>query len=149
MQEQQVVSSNQQERDVFGFAYRNGIASIQGLFIRDNKLLGSKSFYPKVPAQSSDAEVFQSFVLQFYLAGNKIIPQQIVIPCELEEQTAIEDMLTKEAGRKIQFYKGVRDEKRRYLDLANTNAETALESRQNHQNSSFARYIELQPISEF
>jgi len=149
VQEQQWVSGNQQEMDVFGFAYRNGIASIQGLFIRDNKLLGSKSFYPKVPAQSSDAEVFQSFVLQFYLAGNKIIPQQIVIPCELDEQTAIENMLSKEAGRKIQFYKGVRDEKRRYLDLANTNAETALESRQSHQKSVFARYIELEQILEF
>jgi excinuclease ABC subunit C len=149
VQEQQWVSGNQQEMDVFGFAYRNGIASIQGLFIRDNKLLGSKSFYPKVPAQSSDAEVFQSFILQFYLAGNKITPQQIVIPCELEEQPAIEALLTKEAGRKIQFYKGVRDEKRRYLDLANTNAETALESRQSHQKSVFARYIELEQILEF
>ncbi|WP_369809329.1 excinuclease ABC subunit UvrC [Paraglaciecola sp. MB-3u-78] len=149
VQEQQWVSGNQQEMDVFGFAYRNGIASIQGLFIRDNKLLGSKSFYPKVPAQSSDAEVFHSFILQFYLAGNKIIPQQIVIPCELEDQPAIEEMLSKQAGRKIQFYKGVRDEKRRYLNLANTNAETALESRQSHQKSVFARYIELEQILEF
>jgi excinuclease ABC subunit C len=149
VQEQQWVSGNQQEMDVFGFAYRNGIAAIQGMFIRDNKLLGSKSFYPKVPAESSDAEVFQSFVLQFYLAGNKIIPQQIVIPCELEEQPAIEALLSKEAGRKIQFYKGVRDEKRRYLELANTNAETALESRQSHQKSVFARYIELEQILEF
>ncbi|WP_299074248.1 excinuclease ABC subunit UvrC [uncultured Paraglaciecola sp.] len=149
VQEQQWVSGNQQEMDVFGFAYRNGIASIQGLFIRDNKLLGSKSFYPKVPAQSNAAEVFQSFVLQFYLAGNKIIPQQIVIPCELTEQAAIEALLSKEAGRKVQFYKGVREEKRRYLDLANTNAETALESRQSHQKSVFARYIELEQILEF
>ena len=125
VQEQQWVSGNQQEMDVFGFAYRNGIASIQALFIRDTKLLGSKSFYPKVPAESSAAEVFQSFILQFYLAGNKLVPQQIVIPCELEDLTAIEALLSKEAGRKIQFYKGVRDEKRRYLDLANTNAETA------------------------
>ncbi len=149
VQEQQWVSGNQQEMDVFGFAYRNGIATIQGLFVRDNKLLGSKSFYPKVPAQSSDAEVFQSFILQFYLAGNKIIPQQIVIPCELADQPAIEEMLSKEAGRKVQFYKGVRDEKRRYLNLANTNAETALESRQSHQKSVFARYIELEQILEF
>ncbi|MDP5041140.1 MAG: excinuclease ABC subunit UvrC, partial [Paraglaciecola sp.] len=90
IQEQQWVSGDQQELDVFGFAYRNGIASIYGLFIRDNKLLGSKSFYPKVPAQSSAEEVFQSFILQFYLAGNKLIPKQIVIPQELAEQEAIE-----------------------------------------------------------
>ncbi|MCF2950138.1 excinuclease ABC subunit UvrC [Paraglaciecola aquimarina] len=149
VQEQQWVSGEQQEMDVFGFAYRNGIASIQGLFIRDNKLLGSKSFYPKVPSESSAQEVFQSFILQFYLAGNKTIPQQIVIPCELTEQASIEALLTKEAGRKIQFFKGVREEKRRYLDLANTNAETALESKQNQQKSVFARYLELEKILEF
>ncbi|MEO9944556.1 excinuclease ABC subunit UvrC [Paraglaciecola sp.] len=149
VQEQQGVSGDQQEMDVFGFAYRNGIASIQGMFIRDNKLLGSKSFYPKVPADSTAEEVFESFVLQFYLAGNKVIPQQIVTPIELNEQAAIESVLSTEAGRKIQFYKGVRDEKRRYLDLANTNAENALISKQSHQKSVFARYVELEKILEF
>jgi excinuclease ABC subunit C len=149
VQEQQWVSGEQQEMDVFGFAYRNGIASIQGMFIRDNKLLGSKSFYPKVPAESTEEEVFESFILQFYLAGNKLIPQQIVIPRPLAEQTAIEAVLSTQAGRKIQFYKGVREEKRRYLSLANTNADNALESRQNHQKSVFARYLELEQILEF
>lgn len=149
VQEQQWVSGEQQEMDVFGFAYRNGIACIQGLFIRDNKLLGSKSFYPKVPSESTAEEVFQSFLLQFYLAGNKLIPQQVVIPCAIDEQGSIEALLTTEAGRKIQFFKGVRDEKRKYLDLANTNADTALESRQNHQKSVFARYLELEKILEF
>ena len=149
VQEQQWVSGNQEEMDVFGFAYRNGIASIQGLFIRDNKLLGSKSFYPKVPANASDEEVFQSFILQFYLAGNKVIPKQIITPVELSEQSAIEELLTKEAGRRIQFYRGARDEKRRYLELANTNAENALIARQGQQKSVFARYTELEKILDF
>ncbi|WP_166423872.1 excinuclease ABC subunit UvrC [Paraglaciecola sp. 20A4] len=149
VQEQQWVSGNQEEMDVFGFAYRNGIASIQGLFIRDNKLLGSKSFYPKVPANASDEEVFQSFILQFYLAGNKVIPKQVITPVELTEQSAIEELLTKEAGRRIQFYRGARDEKRRYLELANTNAENALIARQGQQKSVFARYTELEKILDF
>ena len=149
IQEQQWVSGDEQELDVFGFAYRNGIASIYGLFIRDNKLLGSKSFYPKVPAQSSEEEVFQSFILQFYLAGNKLIPKQIVIPQELAEQEAIELLLSKEAGRKIQFFKGVRDEKRRYLQIANNNAENALIAKQSQQKSVYARFLELEQILEF
>lgn len=149
IQEQQWVSGDQQELDVFGFAYRNGIASIYGLFIRDNKLLGSKSFYPKVPAQSSAEEVFQSFILQFYLAGNKLIPKQIVIPQELVEQEAIELLLSKEAGRKIQFFKGAREEKRRYLQIANNNAENALIAKQSQQKSVYARFLELETILEF
>lgn len=148
VQEQQWVSGNQQELDVFGFAYRNGIASIQGFFIRDNKLLGSKSFFPKVPAQSNEAEVFQAFILQFYLADNKSIPKQIVIPIEFAQSQAIEALLSDKAGYKVQFFKGVRDEKKRYLNLANTNAENALQARQNQQKSVFARYLELEKVLE-
>ena len=59
IQEQQFVSGTQEELDVFGYAFRNGIASIQGLFIRDNQLLGSKSFFPKVPKGFEPNEVFQ------------------------------------------------------------------------------------------
>lgn len=148
VQEQQWVSGDQQEMDVFGFAYRNGIASIQGFFIRDNKLLGSKSFFPKIPANSSPEEIFESFILQFYLAANKIIPKQIVVPIKLADKDAIESVLSSEAGRKIQFYSGSRDEKKRYLELANTNAETSLDAKQNQQKSVFARFVELEKVLE-
>lgn len=146
VQEQQWVSGDQPEMDVFGFAYRNGIASIQGFFIRDNKLLGSKSYFPKVPADVSPQEVFQSFLLQYYLAGNKSIPRQIVLPMVLDDAEAIEELLSRQAGRKVQFFQGVREEKRRYLKLANTNAETALEAQQSSQKSVFARYLELEQV---
>lgn len=148
VQEQQWVSGHQQEMDVFGFAFRNGLASIQGFFIRDNKLLGSKSFFPKLPAQVSEQEILQSFITQFYLAGNKSIPKQIVLPMEIEDKSSIELVLSKQAGRKIQFFKGSRDEKKRYLKLANTNAEAALEAKQNQQKSVHARYLELETILE-
>ncbi|WP_438863145.1 excinuclease ABC subunit UvrC [Neptunicella sp.] len=149
VQEQQHVSGNEQEMDVFGFAYRNGIASVQGMFIRDNKLLGSKSFFPKVPKLSDEKEIFQSFLLQFYLTGDKSIPAQIVIPVDIEDKDSIEALLSENAHRKIRLYKGARNEKSRYLRLANTNAENALESRQTHQKSIIARYQALEKILEF
>lgn len=148
VQEQQWVSGDQPEMDVFGFAYKNGIASVQGFFIRDNKLLGSKSFFPKVPGEADPAEVFQSFILQFYLSGNKSIPRQIVLPLALNEPDAIAEVLSKQAGHSVKFFRGARDEKRRYLDLANTNALNALETQQSNQKSVFARFLELEQVLE-
>ncbi|MFT6269086.1 MAG: excinuclease ABC subunit C [Alphaproteobacteria bacterium] len=148
VQEQQFVSGTQQELDVFGFAFRNGIACIFGIFIRDNQVLGSKSFFPKIPKGSIDKEVFESFLLQFYLAGNKLIPQQIVIPIKFDDMETIEAVLSQEAKRKIQFYEGVRDEKRKYLQIANNNAENSLETQQNQQKSIFARFTHLEKILE-
>ncbi|GAB55002.1 excinuclease ABC subunit C [Glaciecola punicea ACAM 611] len=148
VQEQQFVSGTQQELDVFGFAFRNGIACIFGIFIRDNQVLGSKSFFPKIPKGSIDKEVFESFLLQFYLAGNKLIPQQIVIPIKFDEMHTVEVVLSQEAKRKVKFYEGVRDEKRKYLQIANNNAENSLETQQNQQKSIFARFTHLEKILE-
>ncbi len=148
VQEQQWVSGDQPEMDVFGFAYKNGIASVQGFFIRDNKLLGSKSFFPKVPGEAEPQEVFQSFMLQFYLSGNKSIPRQIVLPLTLSEPDAIAEVLSKQAGHTVKFFQGARDEKRRYLDLANTNALNALQTQQSNQKSVFARFLELESVLE-
>ncbi|MFT4655706.1 MAG: excinuclease ABC subunit C [Kangiellaceae bacterium] len=148
VQSQQFVSGTQQELDVFGFAFRNGIACIFGIFIRDNQVLGSKSFFPKIPKGSIDKEVFESFVLQFYLAGNKLIPQQIIIPLKFDDMETIAAVLSEEAKRKVQFYEGVRDEKRKYLQIANNNAENSLETQQNQQKSIFARFTDLERILE-
>jgi excinuclease ABC subunit C len=148
IQEQQFVSGTQQELDVFGFAFRNGIACIFGIFIRDNQVLGSKSFFPKVPKGISAEEVFASFILQFYLAGNKLIPKQIVIPIKFNDLTAVENVLSGEAKRKVQFYEGARDEKRKYLQIANSNAENSLETQQNQAKSMFARFTDLETTLE-
>jgi excinuclease ABC subunit C len=148
IQEQQFVTGNQEEMDVFGFSFKNGYACVQALFIRDSQLLGSKSFFPKIPRDIDDETVFQSFILQFYLAGNKTIPKQIVIPIKFPEMNDIEKVLSIEAGYKVKFFEGVRDEKRQYLQLANKNADNALETQQNQQKSMFARYVDLEKAIE-
>jgi excinuclease ABC subunit C len=148
IQEQQFVTGNQEEMDVFGFSFKNGYACVQALFIRDSQLLGSKSFFPKIPRDIDDETVFQSFILQFYLAGNKTIPKQIVIPIKFPEMDDIEKVLSTEAGYKVKFFEGVRDEKRQYLQLANKNADNALETQQNQQKSMFARYVDLEKTIE-
>lgn len=68
--EQQSVSGNVlDELDVVGVAFEQGTACIHVLFIRQGKVLGSRSYFPKVPADTQLDEVVQSFLLQFYLSG--------------------------------------------------------------------------------
>ena len=84
----------------------------------------------------------------FYLQGNKSIPKQIVLPMDLTEQAEIEALLSAEAENKVQLYQGARGEKRRYLQLANTNASTALDSQLSHNKSIHGRYLELEKALE-
>ena len=148
IQEQQFVAGTQEELDVFGLAVEHGIACIQGIFIRDNQILGSKSFFPKVPKDTSDADLFQSFILQFYLAGNKVIPKQIVVPINFDDMPAIEQLLSTESKRRVRFFVGVRDDKKQYLKLANTNAQNAVETQLHQKASMHARFVALEEAIE-
>lgn len=148
VQERQWVAGTQDEMDVFGFAFKGNMACIQVMFIREGQLLGSKAFFPKVPSTADEQEVFESFFLQFYLAGNKVIPRQIVMAHELSDHEAINALLTSEAGHKVTFFKGAREEKRQYLQLAQSNAENALDAQYSQQKSVFARYLDLEDALE-
>ncbi|MEW9796941.1 excinuclease ABC subunit UvrC [Alteromonas sp. CYL-A6] len=148
VQERQWVAGTQDEMDVFGFAFRGNMACIQVMFIRDSQLLGSKAFFPKVPDTADEQEIFESFFLQFYLAGNKVIPKQIVLDQPLSDEMAIADLLSGEAGYKVSFFKGAREEKRRYLKLAQQNAQNALDAQYGQQKSVFARFVDLESVLE-
>lgn len=148
VQERQWVAGTQDEMDVFGFAFKGNMACIQVMFIRDGQLLGSKAFFPKVPNTADEQEVFESFFLQFYLAGNKVIPKQIVLANDLSDQEAIVELLSSEAGHKVAFFKGAREEKRKYLQLAQANAVNALDAQYSQQKSVFARYLSLEEALE-
>ena len=149
VQERQWVAGTQDEMDIFGFAFKGGMACIQVMFIRDSQLLGSKAFFPKVPSTATEDEIFEAFLLQFYLAGNKVIPKQIVLPKALSDESAIADLLSQEANYRVKLYKGAREEKRQYLQLAQANALNALEAQYGQQKSVFARYIDLEAALEW
>ncbi|MCG7639374.1 excinuclease ABC subunit UvrC [Alteromonas sp. CNT1-28] len=148
VQERQWVAGTQDEMDVFGFALKGNMACIQVMFIREGQLLGSKAYFPKVPNTADEQEVFESFFLQFYLAGNKVIPKQIVLSNTLSDEDAIAEVLASEAGHKVHFFKGAREEKRKYLQLAQSNAQTALDAQYSQQKSVFARYLDLEAALE-
>ncbi|QDG38618.1 excinuclease ABC subunit UvrC [Alteromonas mediterranea] len=148
VQERQWVAGTQDEMDVFGFALKGNMACIQVMFIREGQLLGSKAYFPKVPNIADEQEIFESFFLQFYLAGNKVIPKQIVLSNSLSDEEAIAKVLASEAGHKVHFFKGAREEKRKYLQLAQSNAQTALDAQYSQQKSVFARYLDLEGALE-
>ncbi|WP_177335190.1 UvrB/UvrC motif-containing protein, partial [Klebsiella variicola] len=72
VQEQQFVSDDSlEDLDVLGFAQENGIACIHILMIRQGKVLGSRSHFPKIPSDTSQVEVFESFLSQYYLSHSE------------------------------------------------------------------------------
>ncbi len=52
-----------------GVAFDAGMACVHVLFIRQGKVLGSRSYFPKVPGGTELGEVVETFVGQVLSAG--------------------------------------------------------------------------------
>lgn len=129
--EKQFVSNQGDDLDVMGVAYDAGMACLHVLFIRQGKVLGSRSYFPKVPADTELTEVVQTFVGQFYLQGSeaRTLPADILLDFTLPERELLAASLSELAGRKVSIQSKPRGDRARYLKLARTNAATALTTR--------------------
>ncbi len=143
--EKQFVSGNSDDLDVIGVAFDAGMACVHVLFIRQGKVLGSRSYFPKVPGGTEMSEVVQTFVGQFYLQGSQVrtLPAEILLDFSLPEKELLSESLSEQAGRKIQIQSKPRGDRARYLKLARTNASVALATKLSQQSTIHQRLVEL------
>ncbi|MCL2897106.1 excinuclease ABC subunit UvrC [Brenneria tiliae] len=153
--EKQFVSGSGEDLDVIGVAFDAGMACVHVLFIRQGKVLGSRSYFPKVPSGTELGEVVQTFVGQFYLQGSaaRTLPAEILLDFSLPDKDVLTDSLTEVAGRKVQIQARPRGDRARYLKLARTNAATALVTKLSQQStihqrlSALAKVLQLPEIN--
>jgi excinuclease ABC subunit C len=135
--EKQFVSNTGDDLDVIGVAFDAGMACVHVLFIRQGKVLGSRSYFPKVPNGTELGEVVETFVGQFYLQGSQMrtLPGEILLDFNLNDKTLLADSLSGLAGRKVNVQTKPRGDRARYLKLARTNAATALSTKLSQQST--------------
>ncbi|MEH2920965.1 excinuclease ABC subunit UvrC [Samsonia erythrinae] len=146
--EKQFVSGDSEDLDVISVAFDAGIACVYVLFIRQGKVLGSRSYFPKVPSGTELGEVVQTFVGQFYLQGSlsRTLPAEILLDFALPDKALLTESLTTIAGRKIQIQAKPRGDRARYLKLARTNAATALVTKLSQQSTIHQRLTALADV---
>src|SRR5512139_154069 len=124
IEKQKIVSSDFVDQDVIGFYRQDHTFIVHPLFIRGGKLLGGKGF--TFPSKGlPDEEVLSSFLHQYYHEG-KFIPEQILIPKAIPEQSLIEEWLTDQKGKRVRIFVPMKGEKKHLLEMARENAEQYL-----------------------
>ena len=119
--EKQIVSmSNMQHRDIFGIYNHNGRKFVCAMFMRLGKVLGVKHF-PSIKTKLSEAATLSS-VLKLYYSGNASLPNEIIIPQEIEDKTALQEWLTQTSGRQIKVIVPQRGQLLKLTELAYKNA---------------------------
>ena len=124
LERQKIVSRDFIDQDVIGLHRQDHTVVIHPLFIRAGKLLGGKGF--AFPSTSiPEEEVLDSFLRQYYRQG-KFIPDQVLIPIRMTDQTLLEEWLAELKGKRVRILVPERGEKKRLLGMACENAEKFL-----------------------
>ncbi|MFZ7260562.1 excinuclease ABC subunit UvrC [Avibacterium avium] len=147
--EKQFVSNDRlDDIDIIAIAYQLGIACVQVLFIRQGKILGNRSYFPKVPANTDLSELTATFVGQFYLQAHqgRTVPNTIIVDHKLAEKAQLETLLAEQAGRKVQIQDSAKGDKSKYLQLAQMNAKAALVTQLKQSTLINERYQALQDL---
>jgi len=116
-EKQKVQSNDFVNRDVVSYYFFKGYLSIEILFIRNGKLLGSHNNII-VPIESNEEEIV-SYLYSFYQKHE--VPKEIVIPTDIEE-----NLLSKLLD--TSFVKPLKGTKKKLLEIAYENAKITLEN---------------------
>ncbi|MCS4503656.1 excinuclease ABC subunit UvrC [Arhodomonas aquaeolei] len=142
IQERQYVAGAKGDVDVVACRIREAVACVQVFVIRNGTNLGNRTFFPRVPDATDAGEVLYAFIARHYLGGGA--PQELIVSDDIEDREVLEEALSGDAGHRVRISPRVRGERRRWLDLALSNADHALSARMSTQASMDRRFEDLQ-----
>lgn len=149
IQDKQYVSGGEGNGDIIGFAIQAGIICIQLLSMRDGQILGSRSYFPSVPAFSDTEEILSAFLTQHYLnhpSHIESIPKEILIDYEILDRDLLEKVLAEQAQHKVEVIRPSRGEKKKWVEMATTSAEQSLAAHLFNKTNVQERALALQKV---
>jgi excinuclease ABC subunit C len=123
-----VFATDYLDSDVLAMARSNGEACVQIFFIRGGKLIGREFFILEGTEDEADSEIIEQFITQFYTEA-ATIPQQVMLPQEIEEARIISQWLrSKRGGEKVEFFVPKEGQPRELVQMATENATETLQA---------------------
>ena len=142
VEKQRMVSHWGADQDIFGLYREGGFIEVQVLFVRQGKLTGNQA-YSLEDLEFSDEEILESLLTQFY-QGERFVPDEILLPVEVEDREAREEYLCERRGKKVSILSPQRGDKRQLVEMAVQNARQSYAERHDQEKERERRLLELQ-----
>lgn len=117
---QRVMAKDLQNRDVFGYYVDKGWMCVQVFFVRQGKLI--ERDVNMFPYYNDPDEDFLTYIGQFYQNKSHLVPNEILIPSDIDEESVRAVVDTK-------ILKPQRGEKKQLVNLAIKNAQVSLQQK--------------------
>ncbi len=121
------------DQDVFSVARDGELATAVVLRVRRGLLLGRDTQRFSDAGDESDPSLLSAFVVRYYLGrgeeGTLDLPREVLLPFDFPDRGLLQAILTERAGRQVHLRIPQRGEKRRLVELGESNARNAMEDR--------------------
>ena len=120
VQSQQVIEKGRGVIDVIAASIEKGQACIHILFIRQGRILGSRSYYPKIPLSETVEDLLSEFLPQIYLngSGRSDIPKEIITNALFDGSEALSNALQQFVDRAVLIKQSIRGTRAKWMELA-------------------------------
>ena len=118
-----VESATAGDIDVVAAAAAEGQVAVNVVMVRGGRHVGDRSYFPRHADAGAISEVVPAFLAQHYV-GRPVPPT--IIAAGADEQTALADVLSAQAGQRVQIVGNPGGERRVWLAMAVQNAEFAI-----------------------
>ena len=142
LEKQRMVSHWGADQDIFGLYREGGFIEVQVLLVRQGKLTGNQS-YSLEDLEFPDEEIMGALLTQFY-QGGRFVPDEILLPLELDDRDAREEYLSERKGKKVSLLVPQRGDKRQLVEMAIQNAEQSFSERHDQEKGREKMLRELQ-----
>jgi len=126
LERQRVANESVGTLDAVAVAVDGTDANAQVFQVRDGVLADRQSFYLANETGGEVGDVAEEFLLQYY-GDTMAIPAQIIVQREVESCGVLGEALTERRGARVAVRAAERGDKRRILELAERNAQLALD----------------------
>ena len=140
----QLVSRASGNFDVVGLIYQENLCCITVMCFRSGRLLGSNSYFPRMPSEKNTSEIMRSFLLQYY--GEREAPSEILLSEATSDAEALAEMLGNKSKRRVLIKYKFRGDRARWIEMALTNANHAADLKAKSSASLLRQYKSLTEI---
>jgi len=121
---EQSIEGGGQNLDVVAVACEQNVAVIHRLFYRNGRVVGSRSYYPKIKLDCP-GDVLEAYISQSYFDMSEI-PQEILVAEKFSNKELLQQSLSLTAQKKIKITLPTFGQRLRLLELAQKNANQEL-----------------------
>jgi excinuclease ABC subunit C len=125
---QRIASAQGDDTDVLGYYAEPPLVAANLFHLRGGRVVDRREFYWEDLQDFDPHEFVPSLLKQLYLDA-EYLPKMIHVPIDFEERELLEQILSEQAGHRVEIFTPQRGSKRAFLDLVENNSKHSFEQR--------------------